>query len=437
MNELFHVIQREYLTRVRTKSFIIITLLTPFLLSSIFLLPMYFAKKPQHSDHKPVKIGLVDPTHSLSEAFAGSELIVERIENQNRENIENLLLNNGWDTIVYVEKSDYNGANIQLYSRKQPDGFLLNQIRAVIQKVIVNEKLAVYGISNLDELIHSAETSISIENILIGTEESAAANQKGGSPYQRPLCMALAVTIYMFILLFASQVMRGVMEEKSNRIVELIITSVSPVKFMAGKIIGIALLALTQIICWLLIIYGVILFFSGFADVSSSGSMNNLANSRINPEDVNQILNNLNQIDFNVIIPAFVFFFIGGYLLYSSLFAAIAASANHNDDIQQVTMVVTLPLILSIIVLSNTVHSPDSSLSYWFSIIPFTSPVIMMGRIVLGAPLQDILLSMFLLTLTTILVIWLSGRIYKTAILYTGKKLTGKDIISWIKNINN
>ena len=431
MNKLLHVIQREYLTRVRTKSFIIITLLTPFLLSSIFLLPAYFAK--QHDDYKQMKIGLVDPTYSLSEAFVESELSVHLLENQTIEDIKNLILSSEWEGIVYVEKSDSTGANIQYYSIKQPSVFLLNQIKSTIQKVVVNEKLAVFGIQNIDEMIRSAKASITVENVKVGTVKT----QKGSSPYQQPLCMALGATIYMFIFLFASQVMRGVQEEKSNRIVELIITSISPVKFMTGKIVGIALLGLTQIICWITLMYSFGLLISNLADLSSSGSMNNFVNQRISQEDVNQILNNLSQIDFNTIIPAFVFFFIGGYLLYSSIFAAIAAAANHSDEIQQVTMIVTLPLILSVFVLVNTVNSPDSALSYWFSIIPFTSPVVMMGRVVCGAPIQDILLSIFFLIAAVAIIIWLSGKIYKTAILYTGKKVTGKEILSWIRNINN
>jgi ABC-type Na+ efflux pump, permease component len=165
--------------------------------------------------------------------------------------------------------------------------------------------------------------------------------------------------------------------------------------------------------------------------------MNSFVNQRISQEDLNQILNNINLIDFNMIIPLFIFFFIGGYLLYSSIFAAIAATANHNDDIQRVTMIVTAPLIMSIIILSNTINSPDSSMSYWFSIIPFTSPVVMMGRIVYGVPIQDILLSMFFLIITVALIVWIAGKIYKMAILYTGKKITGKEIASWIRNINN
>jgi ABC-2 type transport system permease protein len=426
MNELFHVIQREYLTRVRTKSFILITLLTPLLLSLLFLLPVYFAT--QHEDYKQLKIGLADPARSLPGAFDESELIVETLENQTIDDIENLVLSNQWEGIVYVAKSDSTGTNIRYYSTKQPSVFLLNQIKSAIQKVVVNEKLSVYGIKDVDGMIRSAKASITVESIKLGGAEKT---QTLNSPYQRSLCMALGLTIYLFVFLFSSQVMRGVLEEKSSRIVELIITSISPVKFMAGKIAGIALLGLTQIVCWLVIMYSITLFLSGGSDMSSTGGF---MNQRISQEDINQILNNLNRIDFNAIIPAFLFFFIGGYLLYSSVFAAIAATANHSDEIQQVTTLVTVPLILAVIVLSNTINSPDSALSYWFSIIPFTSPVVMMGRVVYGAPLQDIILSMALLAATVVFIIWLSGKVYRTAILYTGKKATMKEIILWIKN---
>lgn len=427
MNELFHVIQREYLTRVRTKSFIIITLLTPLLLSSIFVLPIYFAK--QHEDYKQLKIGIVDPTHVFKGTFEQSEFTVEWLENQTIEEIKFLVLSNQWEGIMYVAQADSTGTNIQYYSAKQPSVFLQNQIKSEIQKVIVNEKLSVYGIRDVEAIIRSAKQAITIDNIKVGSEKMQTLN----TGYQRSLCLALGVTIYLFIFLFSSQVMRGVLEEKSNRIVELIITSISPVKFMAGKVIGIALLGLTQIVCWLIIMYCLSLFISYGSDFAFADK---LMNNRISQEDLNQILNNLNQIDFNVIIPVFLFFFIGGYLLYSSLFAAIAATANHNDDIQQVTTVVTIPLILSVFVLTNTVNSPDSSLSYWFSIIPFTSPVVMMGRVVYGAPIKDIILSMTFLVATVSFIIWLSGKVYRTAILFIGKKISSTDIISWIKNSN-
>jgi ABC-2 type transport system permease protein len=426
MNELFQIIQREYLTRVRAKSFIIITLLTPILLSSIFLLPSYLAK--QHEDYKKIKIGLVSHTSFLKHAFSDSELSVIRLEDKTIDDISKLILSNQFEGIIYVN-SDSTITNIKYYSTKQPSVFLQNQIKMGIQKVIVNEKLSVYGIDDVDNIIRSAKESITMKNFKLGTEHA----QTLITSYQTSLCMVLGVTIYLFIFLFSSQVMRGVLEEKSNRIVELIITSVSPTKFMAGKIIGIGLLGLTQITCWLVILYCFALFMSSNLDINQT---ENFINKYINKEDINQILINLNQIDFITIIPAFLFFFIGGYLLYSSLFAAIAATSRHDNDIQQVTLIVTIPLILSVFVLSNTVNSPDSSLSYWFSIIPFTSPIVMMGRVVYGVPFQDILLSTSLLTITIVVIIWLSGKIYRTTILYTGKKIEIKELISWIRNNN-
>ena len=427
MNELLHVIKREYMTRVRTKSFILITLLTPLFLSLIFLLPVYFAS--QHEDYKNLKIGFLDTTHSLSNVFNNSELEVETLDYKTLEELKNMVLSNQLEGVVYIANSDSTGTTVQYYSRKQPSIFLQNQIKSATEKVILNDQLAVYGIKDIDAIISSVKKSITVESVKVGIEE----NQIVNSQFHRSLCMALGLIIYLFVFLFSSQVMRGVLEEKTNRIVELIITSISPVKFMTGKIIGIALLGMTQIVCWLVIMYGFTFLLSNCSDLSSIGSMGNSINQRISQEDINQIINNLNQINFNVIIPAFLFFFFGGYLLYSSLFAAIAATANHSDEIQQVTTLVTIPLILAVFVLTNTINSPDSSLSYWFSIIPFTSPIIMMGRVVYGAPVQDILFSMFLLTATVTFIIWLSGKIYKTAILYSGKKVTIKELLSWVK----
>lgn len=425
MNEIMHVIKREYLTRVRTKSFILITLLIPFLLFIIFLLPIYFAT--QHEDYKQLKIGIIDSTHLSNSTFDTSGLIIEHLKKQTKEDIKNLVLSNKWEGIVYVPKSDSIGTSIQYYSSKQPSVFLLNQIKSIIQKVVVNEKLMILGMGDIEELIHSARNSVTIEGIKVDNKE----NEIKSSPYQRPLCMVLGVTIYMFILLFAAQVMHSIMEEKTNRIVELIITSISPVKFMAGKIFGIALLGLTQITSWVVIIYTFSFVLTNLSDIAS---VDGFMNQRITPEDMSEIFNNLSSIDFNAIIPAFIFFFIGGYLLYSSVFAAISAMAGHGIEIQQVTTIITVPLILSIIVLSNTVNTPDSILSYWFSIIPFTSPVVMMGRIVYGVPIQDMILSIFLLMATVIFIIWLSGKVYKATILYTGKKMKFRDLISLIRN---
>lgn len=427
MNEIIHIIQREYVTRVRTKTFIIVTLLTPLLLSFLIILPLYFAS--QHGDYTRMKIGIVDLTRLLEGSFEESEFSVEWMQNQSIDEIKHLVLSNQWEGILNVERFDSTSINVQYYSLKQPSIFLQNQIRSEIERAVVNKKLSVYGIKDVQAIIRSAKQSVTIDNIKVGSDEM----QMGYTSYRRSLCLILGLTIYLFVFLFSSQVMRGVQEEKSNRIVELIITSISPVKFMTGKIIGIALLGLTQIGFWLIILHVLSIFLSSGSDALLT---NSIVSNRISQEDVSQILNIFNQIDFNIIVPVFLFFFIGGYLLYSSLFAAIAAIANNNDDLQQISTIVTLPLILGVIILSNTVNSPDSSLSYWFSIIPFTSPIVMTGRAVYGAPIIDIFISMILLIVTVSIIFWLSGKIYKTAIVYSGKKVRINDIISWMKKDN-
>jgi ABC-2 type transport system permease protein len=429
MNELFLVIHREYITRIRTISFVLVTILTPVLLSLTVLLPVYFATK--QTDNKQIKIGLIDPSQYLQNAFTDSEFVIEPLKNGTPDEIEQIVLSNKYEGIIYLSHSDSTFAKIQYYSAKQPSISLIEQIKSAVEKVAIKEKMATYGINDVDAIISAIKETVDIELFKIGSDGI----QNVGNLLKPLLSIILGLIIYMFVFMFSIRVMRGVMEEKGGRIVELIITSISPVKFMAGKIIGIALVGLTQIICWFVILSVMGAFLPATSHISSDYPGNFIA-QQAPLGNISQLLININQLDINTIAFSFVFFFIGGYLLYSSIFAAIAAAAKNDEEVSMLSMIVTIPLLTAIIVLSSTIISPDSSLSYWFSIIPFTSPVVMMGRIVYGAPVQDILLSMFLLIVTAVTIIWLSGKIYKMTILYAGKKVTMKEIFSWIKNAN-
>lgn len=424
MKELFYVIKREYYTRVCSKAFILITILTPLFFSLIFILPVYFAT--QHEDYKNITIGLIGNSPLLQNAFNELDLKVENIDVSAMEDIRNAIQLNQLEGVIYWDDSDSINIRVKYYSDKQPSIFLLNQIRGAVQNVVLNDQMNDLGINNINSIINSIKKKIVIENVKIGKEGL----QTTSNPYQRPLCLILGLVIYLTIFLFSSQVMRGVLEEKSNRIVEIVITSISPVKFMSGKIIGIALLGITQMACWIVAIFSLIQILSFLPGTTSTGFISR----KITQEDIDNIITNLSFIDFGTIVPLFLFYFLGGYLLYSSIFAALAATANHNDDIQQATMVITLPLTLSVVILSNTVNSPDSVLSYWCSIIPFTSPVIMMGRVVYGVVTQDLILSMSILLCTLIFTVWLSGKIYKNTILYNGKKMKLYQLFIMIKN---
>ncbi|MDR1181365.1 MAG: ABC transporter permease [Bacteroidales bacterium] len=429
MNELFLVIHREYIIRVRTISFVLTTVLTPILLSLVVLLPVYFVTK--QTDYKPITIGLIDPVQYLKNAFTDSEFVVEPLKNETSDEVKQLVLSDKYEGIIYLNRSDSTFTKIQYYFTKQPSISLIGQIKSAVEKVAIKEKMTTYGINDVDTIINAIKKTVDIELFKVGDDGI----QNVGGLIKPLLSIILGLIIYMFVFMFSIRVMRGVLEEKGGRIVELIITSISPVKFMTGKIIGIAMVGLTQIVCWFIIFSVMGVFLPTTSNISSDYPGNFIA-QQATSGNINQILININQLDINTVAFSFVFFFIGGYLLYSSIFAAIAAAAKNEEEVGMFSMIITIPLLMAIIVLSSVIISPDSSLSYWFSIIPFTSPVVMMGRIVYGAPMQDILLSMFLLIVTAGTVIWLSGKIYKMKILYAGKKVTMREIISWIKNAN-
>jgi ABC-2 type transport system permease protein len=255
----------------------------------------------------------------------------------------------------------------------------------------------------------------------------------------------------MFIVIFGSQVMRGVLEEKTNRIVEVIVSSVKPFQLMTGKIIGVAMVGLTQIFLWVILTFGIYTVFTSlYADTlnlrnqqemlikqnTMSGIMDSsqqqAITDQINPQ-VDKIFSIIESINFGAIIGSFLFFFLGGYLLYSALFAAIGSAVDNETDTHQFMMPITIPLILAIIAAQFVVMNPDSSLLFWLSIIPFTSPVIMMIRIPFGVPTLDLVLSMIFLVVGFLATTWVAAKIYRTGILMYGKKINYKELWKWIR----
>ena len=258
--------------------------------------------------------------------------------------------------------------------------------------------------------------------------------------------------IYLFIFMFGAQVMRGVIEEKTSRIIEVIISSVKPFQLMMGKIIGIAFVGLTQFLLWVIL---TIMIVTGVKSavfpekdasqikaqtelISTAGSMQNIqgidaVDAEQSMSEIENIFGSIENINFGIILGSFLFFFIGGYLLYAALFAAIGSAVDSEADTQQFMLPITIPLILSIIVMMNAIQTPDSPIAFWFSIIPFTSPVIMMVRIPFGVPYWQLFLSMGLLIITFIGATWVAAKIYRTGILMYGKKTTYKELWKWLR----
>lgn len=255
------------------------------------------------------------------------------------------------------------------------------------------------------------------------------------------LGIILATLIYFFILNFGGQVMNGVAEEKTNRIIEVIISSVKPFQLMMGKIIGVSLVALTQFVMWILLTGAIYFGFSAAVGIThpesiSSGTVMTQSidtTDIMSNETIQQVVSIANSIDFGTIILCFIVFFICGYLLYGTLFAAIGSLVDNNTDSQQFTLPVTVPLIVALIASFYIINNPDGQLGLWLSMIPFTSPITMMVRIPFGVPIWQIALSVVLLVATFVFMTWFAAKIYRTGILMYGKKLSYKEIFKWLK----
>jgi ABC-2 type transport system permease protein len=333
---------------------------------------------------------------------------------------------------------------VQIFYKDKPKNSSIKHMSKEIAKTIEDKKLQdLYNLS-YDQV---AGLRPKVEIVVNKMNDSGKAEEKSDG-LASGLGMAGAFIIYMFIFIFGVQVMRGVIEEKTNRIVEVIISSVKPFQLMMGKIVGVALVALTQIGLWVVLsgaIYmGATAFFGNEFENAQKNRIEQIES--LNPESTENMDNmgeesvmasiqaKMATINFPLVLGCFVFFFIGGYLLYGSLFAAVGAAVDNETDTQQFMMPITIPLILGIVMAQVVMQNPDGALAFWASIIPFTSPIVMMVRIPFGVDTWEVLLSMGLLILTFIGTTWVAARIYRTGILMYGKKPSFKEIGKWIKH---
>jgi len=336
-----------------------------------------------------------------------------------------------------------------LYSDKQPSMDITSHISSSIKNEIETQKLKTYDIENLDDILKSIKTNVRVRTIKWskdGEEKESSSELAFGLAY------ILSFLVYMLIFMFGSLVMRGVIEEKTSRVVEVIVSSVKPFQLMMGKILGIAAVSLLQIVVWLILTFGLVSAAGSiFLDspnkaVAQQEAVTNLMEQTgvaqmatevsAQPSFANEMMTALSNINFVLIIGGFIFFFIGGYLLYAAMFAAVGSAVDSEADTQQLILPVTIPLILAIVVMVSGLKSPDGSLTFWFSIIPFTSPIIMITRLPYGVPTWELALSAALLVISFVAITWLAAKIYRVGILLYGKKHTWKEMWKWIKYKN-
>ena len=435
MNKIGLIIKREYMTRVRKRSFLILTFLGPILMAAIYIIPIMLAL---NASNENMRIAVVDESHWFEDRFTGTkEHTFVNMPNQPIDSVKELVKSGIFDMAVYVPPTQLNiPSNAVVYSIRQVPMEVENYISNVMKKEIEDQKLMAKGVD--PEIVSAVKTDV---NLQIMRMDDKGNEKETFTKVQFALGIGLSMLVYMFIIFFGGQVMQGVSEEKTNRIIEVIISSVKPFQLMMGKIIGVSLVALTQFVLWILLTGALYLSFSAFMGLSSpeilsSGTVMSQqisSNDIMNNEAVQNIIQIAHSIDFGTIIGCFLIFFILGYLLYATLYAAIGSLVDNNTDSQQFTLPVTVPLIVAIISSFYIVNNPDSSLSVWLSMIPFTSPISMMVRIPFGVPIWQIVLSLVILAGTFVAMTWFAAKIYRTGILMYGKKLSYKEIFKWLK----
>jgi ABC-2 type transport system permease protein len=453
MSKVSLIIKREYLTRVRKKSFIIMSALGPLLFAALLILPAALANL---EDKDVKKIAVIDESMVLTNYSSGKPVSVIpeteylkfiALEDVDLATLQENFSSTGYYAVLYIPSNVFNSERAILYSEKQPSLDVSSHIRNAMENEIENMKLMANEIENLDEILREIETNIRVSSIKW---------TKGGEAKQSNTGLVMGIgyasglMIYMFIFIYGSMVMRGVIEEKSSRIVEVIVSSVKPFQLMMGKIIGVGMVGLTQFVIWIvftgILVSGATMVMGTpqqssspmeqvqgtelFSDNETSEAVENIAGD---DEFLTDILGSLESIEAGKILAAFLFFFLFGYLMYGSLFAMIGSAVDNETEVQQFMLPVTLPLVLGIILMANVMNNPDGPLAFWFSMFPLTSPVVMMVRMPFEVPAWEIALSAFLLIITILGAIWLAGKIYRTGILMYGKKVTYKELWKWLK----
>lgn len=446
MNKTLLILKQEYLKRVKKKSFIILTLLVPFLFAGMFALIIFLSV---NNDKEERTIAVFDESTLFlgefgEEGYTKYHFVPKEVYAKLKVNLKN----SDFYALLYIPGNIYSNNTAQLISEKQVPMELSEEIERKLSQFIENDKrqkvVEESGIPDLEEQLSHTKTRIQLNTLKISDSGEAI---KSSSTIAFIVSYAMGFIIYFFVFMYGAMVMRSVMEEKKSRIIEVIISSVKPSQLMAGKIIGTALVGLTQVAIWIVLGVVSLLVVQNFFTPESAQQMGQSlmeTQSQMNPamaqaadqNKVMEVMEMIGNLNLPLILFCFVFYFLAGYLLYSSLLGAVGAAVDNDEDSQQMVFPVTFPLILSIMLLFPIARNPEGPVAFWASIIPFTSPVAMLARVPYGIPTWELLLSMFLLIITTIGTIAAAAKIYRIGLLMYGKKVNIKELIKWLRYKN-
>lgn len=435
MGKIGLIARREFNERVRKKSFIITTIITPLLMVGAMVLMVWLMGRTNNRDKEILVVdrsGIIAP--SLSDEgtihFRPSEQSLEEMQREQPEGVYGILV------IDEDIMTDQRGANLYTYEASTVE--TEEAIAGQIKRIVESEKLKAYDIENLDRILAEIETPITLQTKTISTDGEM---KDSSSALSLISAYIFGLLIYMFVITYGTMVMQGVIEEKSNKVLELIVSSVKPFELMMGKIIGIASVALTQLLIWVVFIVvagGAVLNIFAGDMMAAAASMNagTAMPAGMDPESMDTVamLSRLTDLKYILtLIIGFIVYFIGGYLFYASMFAAVGSAVDNEKDTQNLQLPITIPLLVSFFVLINAMQDPNGPLAFWFSLIPLTSPIIMMARLPYGVPGWEIILSVALLYLSFVGMVWLAGKIYRVGIFMYGKKPTFKELFKWMK----
>ena len=449
------VIGHEYAVRVRKKSFILTTLLTPLLFGALICVPALIMLWGGGGEQK---VKIIDGTGEIAARFedSGNARYEAAAEGETLDLMKELFKE--MDLYAIVDISDFNEndeVSVTTYSKEPLNMEIKSAVSRTVNKAVEDRKLTRYNINNLEEIMADVKTDIRLNTLTL--KEDGKAEEDSVEIYMI-LSYVMSFLIYMFVFMFGTMVMRSVIDEKSSRVVEVVVSSVNSVDLMIGKIVGVALVALTQFAIWIGLTAAIAGGVMGAAGPKLMGSLGNTEQLMqmaadpsvgVHPDNLDlltqaaaddnapqalKMVAQIRNLNWGYIVGCFLLYFLLGYLLYAAMFAAVGSAVDNEADTQQLQLPLTLPLIIGLFIMLHTFEHPGSQLSIWASIIPWTSPMVMLARIPFGiVPAWQLILSLVLLALTFLGTAWVSAKIYKAGILMYGKKSSFKDLWHWIR----
>lgn len=432
------IIAREFAIRVKKKSFIFTTILTPLLFAALMVVPSLIAMYSGGEEGQKIAVvdgsGIVMPYMESDDEYIFTE-VTDKSVDELKGNFDNL----DYFAIVGISPMDSSkNVSVVTYSRKQMNIDVQNRISRNVEAAVEEHKLKGYGIPQLEEIMADVESDVKMSTYTL--------DEKGEEKASKVEIFMIigyigSFLIYMFIFMFGSMVMRSVIEEKTTRIIEVIVSSVKPFQIMMGKILGVASVALVQFFIWIVFTIIIVTVAGSLLGLDQAAQTMAAASPEVPVEQITAAVQDegdgfiqaLKDVNYAGIVACFIIYFVLGYLLYSSMFAAVGAAVDNEADTQQLVLPITMPLIIGLFMMLHTFQYPDSALSFWGSVIPFTSPMVMMARIAYGVPAWELALSIGVLVLTFVAMAYLSGKIYRVGILMYGKKPGWKEIYKWLK----